>query len=45
MFKSSKNNMKNRLHTHPPKVTKTTLGPLGINYLGPRQFFGILVFF
>jgi hypothetical protein len=30
MSKSSKNNMKNWLHMHLPKVTKTTLGPLGV---------------
>jgi hypothetical protein len=30
MFKSFKNNMKNWLHMHLPKVTKTALGPLGV---------------
>jgi hypothetical protein len=31
MSKSSKNNMKNWLHMHLPKVTKIALGSLGVN--------------
>jgi hypothetical protein len=40
MFKSSKNNMKNWLHMHLPKVTKIALGPLEVNNLAPVELRG-----